>query len=110
MSDRLTELQSKRNADERFLSHRETHELLRLQEREIERLRDKVTWLIAINRSRFFSAMHTGKYDEVTQTFRTTGICWECTLCGAKATTEVGEPCNVKHKADCPIGDGRIPG
>jgi hypothetical protein len=36
--DRLTDLQSKRNADERFLSHRETHELLRLQEQEIERL------------------------------------------------------------------------
>jgi len=37
--DRLQQLQSKRNADERFLSHRETHELLGLQEREVERLR-----------------------------------------------------------------------
>ena len=36
--DRLTELQSKRDADERFLTHRETHELLRLQEAAIERL------------------------------------------------------------------------
>ena len=36
--DRLAELQDKRRADERFLSHRETHELLRLQEQAIVRL------------------------------------------------------------------------
>ena len=41
MSDRLTELQSKRDADERFLNHRETHELLRLQEQAIVRLTEE---------------------------------------------------------------------
>jgi len=35
---RLTDLQSKLLADERFLSHREMHELCRLQQSEIERL------------------------------------------------------------------------
>jgi len=42
MSDRLFELQSTRKADERFLSHRETHELPRLQEQEIERLKTEL--------------------------------------------------------------------
>ena len=38
MTDRLTELQDKRSADERYLSHREAQELIRLQSNEIERL------------------------------------------------------------------------
>jgi len=37
--ERLSELQDKRNADERFLSHREQYELMRLQADEIGRLR-----------------------------------------------------------------------
>ena len=45
MSDRLAELTDKRLADERFLTHREEQELLRLQAEEIQRLRDEVAVL-----------------------------------------------------------------
>ena len=38
---KLDELQAKRDADERFLSHREEQELLRLQAEEIVSLRDR---------------------------------------------------------------------
>jgi hypothetical protein len=49
MSDRLTDLQSRLSADERFLDHRDLHELCRLQQAEIERLRTERFDLVPVD-------------------------------------------------------------
>jgi hypothetical protein len=48
MSDRLTDLQSKLSADERFLDHRDLHELCRLQQAVIERMRNQLNDTVSI--------------------------------------------------------------
>jgi len=58
MSDRLTDLQSKLSADERFLDHRDLHELCRLQQAEIERLRTERFDLVPVDTVETIACSH----------------------------------------------------
>ncbi len=98
--ERRIELQAKRDIDERFLSHREEQELLRLQADEIECLREHIEEIDEIATDPAFASDAMAWINGVCSASRT----YQCPQCDGR-----GWLGNIDYKCRLCSGNGRLP-